>query len=401
MIFYEFILFFLTLIAGIRKPHHLRRFFAKVPDPQGKEVIWIHAVSVGETKAVQTFFEMLRKDHPNTFFIITTITESGLAEARRSLAEADAFAHLPVDIRPVVRHWVKKLRPKLFFLVESDFWPNLLFAIKKQGGKTILVSGKISDRSTRRFSWFLPFSKKLFGAVDLMCVQNEEHAARFRLLADPCRIQIGGNLKLDCQPKRVDAGFWRAKLPMQDHAITVSCTHSPEEEKLLDLLSTLPYFIFLAPRHPERFDEVAKILERKKIAYFRWSQIEKRKGKEKVLLMDAMGQLPVCYALSRLTIVAGSFEPHVGGHNILEPCLYDVPVLFGPYMDTQKELVEKVILAKAGIQTDYSTLSDTIQTFFTTPSLEAGMRMAAKGLKESVGGATRTTYQYIRLFNNV
>ncbi|HSX37490.1 MAG TPA: glycosyltransferase N-terminal domain-containing protein [Chlamydiales bacterium] len=398
MILYDVILFLLTLFVSIRKPHHFRRLFAAIPKPQGKEVIWIHAVSVGETKSAQTLFQALKKDHPQAFFLITTTTVTGQAEARRSLSSADAFAFLPIDLSFIVRRWVDKLRPKLFFLVESDFWPNLLSAIRKKGGKVLLVSGKISKRSVQRFSWFPSFSKKLFDCIDCLCVQNEAYAERFLAFKDRSHIHIGGNLKLDHRPQHVDVSFWRRKLLISDPAITLSCTHAPEEEKLIDLLPLDQCFLFLAPRHPERFTEVAEILQRKKIPYFRWTRPMDRRGGERVLLMDVMGQLPICYALSRLSIVAGSFEPRIGGHNILEPCLYGVPVFFGPYMDAQQELVRQVLNAKAGIQSNYSSLRTTIQTFFTTSSQEAAMRSAAVLLAESSRGATLATYQLIRPF---
>lgn len=398
MILYDLIVLILTLIVSIRKPHHFRRLFAPIPKPNGKEVIWIHAVSVGEAKSVQSLFHSLRAENPAAFFLITATTSTGLAEARRSLPAADAFAYMPIDIRPIVRRWASKLRPKLFILVESDFWPNLLAAIKKHGGKTLLVSGKISERSAARFAAFSYFSKKLFDRIDLLSVQNTEHAQRFLPLVEPAKIKIGGNLKLDHRPLAVDAAYWRQKLSISDPAITLACTHAPEEEELLSLLPLDRYCLFLAPRHPERFDEVAALLQRRNIPFIRWTQIDQKRGGERVILVDAMGQLPICYALSRLAIVAGSFAPHVGGHNILEPCLYGVPVFFGPHTHGQKELTARVLAAKAGIQTPYATLPAIVESFFSTPKKEDSMRAAAAALIESGRGATASTLQIIHTF---
>lgn len=398
MILYELILFVLTFFVALRKPHHFRRFFASPPNAQGKEVIWIHAVSVGEAKSAQTLFAHLRASYPNTFFLITTATATGLSEARRSLPTADAFALLPLDYRLLVNRWVKNLRPKLFLLIESDFWPNLLSAIKKHGGKTAVVSGRLSLRSAKRFANFCPFSKKFFNRLDLVCVQNEEHRARFLPFVDPSRIQIGGNLKLDHRKSVVDRDFWHSTLGASGPAITLSCTHAPEEEKLLERLPLEKVFLFLAPRHPERFNEVAKILESKKIPFFRWSEPEKRRGGERVLLVDAMGQLPICYALSRLAIVAGSFRPDIGGHNILEPCLYDLPVFFGPHVFSQEELVRFVLEAKAGLQVSYESLQGAVEQFFNTPSEEKAMRGAALALQERCRGASTTTAGILQRF---
>lgn len=397
MIIYDLILLLLTLFVSIKKPHHFRRLFEKIPDPKGKEVIWIHAVSVGEAKSVKTLFTSLRSAYPSAYFLVTTTTATGQEEARRSLAGADAFTFLPIDLRWVVGRWVKRLSPKLFILVETDFWPNLLSFIKKLGGKTVLVSGKLSERSANRFALVPFFAKKLFNLVDHFFVQTSEDADRFRSYVEPDRIHIGGNLKLDYSPTQVDTSFFQEKIGLTEPAITLSCTHAPEEEELLDRLPLDRYFFFLVPRHPERFEEVAQILEKKKIFYFRWSRLAERRGGERVLLVDAMGQLPICYSLSRLAVVAGSFQPHVGGHNILEPCFYGIAVFFGPYMFSQKELVSKVLAAGAGKQVDYSAISAAINTFFSS-SEEAKMCQAARGITESCRGASHSIFQKIQTF---
>ncbi len=398
MILYELILALSTLFAAIRKPHHLRRFFASIPDPEGKEAIWIHAVSVGEAKAAETFLQHLRALYPDAFILATATTETGLAEARRSLPSANAFALLPVDLRWIVRPWVKKLRPKLFLLVETDLWPNLLAAIRKTGGKSVLISGKMSERSAKRFSFFRPLSRKLFSLVDLCLIQNEQHARRFLPFVPADRIQVGGNLKLDHRPPPIDPEPFREILALENPAITLSCTHAPEEAELLGRLPLDRFFLFLAPRHPERFNEAAEILRKKQIPFFRWSRMEERRGGERVLLVDAMGKLPLCYSLSRLAIVAGSFQPRVGGHNILEPCLYGVPVFFGPYMHSQEELRARVLSAKAGSQVSYEELRPAVESFFSSPEIERKMRLAAGELAEAGRGASLRTMELLQAF---
>jgi 3-deoxy-D-manno-octulosonic-acid transferase len=340
-------LLFDRIIKGKRHPGFIQRLGFRLPKAD-RPVIWIHAISVGEIKAAQPLFLELKKRDPEAFFLITTTTATGQAEAKRSLAEADAFAYLPIDLSWVVRRWVQKLNPKLFVLVESDFWFNLLRALKANGTKVVLVSGKVSERSAKRFGWFPQFSKKLFSHFDLLCVQNEEHLQRFLpLVPDSKRLCVTGNLKLDIEPKKVDIPYWKERLKIEGPILTISCTHAGEEELLLDAVG-FDWFILLVPRHPERFEEVAAILSRKNIPYFRWSRLDKRRGGERVLLVDAMGQLPICYSLSRLAIVAGSYVERIGGHNVLEPSLYGAPVVFGPYTHGQKELVKLAIESGAG-----------------------------------------------------
>lgn len=355
-----------------------KRLVQPIPDPKGRPVIWIHGVSVGEIKSAQPLYRALRLEHPDAFFLITTTTTTGQAEARRSHPDADAICYLPIDFPWLVMRWVKRLQPQLFLLLESDFWPFLLRAVQKQGGKNVLVSGKMSAKSSRRFLCFSYLSRKLFSYFDLLCVQNQEHYDRFRpLVSDLARLQITGNLKLDICQQTVDTAVWRKIIDPNPCSIAISCTHAGEELSLLQALYSIPeLFFFLAPRHPERFEEVAQLLHSHQIPFRRFSQLETQaRGKERILLMDTMGQLPICYTLSCLAIIGGSFVP-IGGHNILEPCLYGVPVLFGPHMDTQTELVSKVLRARAGLQVELLQVRDVVASIIqnkTTTSLYRGV----------------------------
>lgn len=373
------------VLKGKRHPAFLQRLGFSLPAIKAP-LIWIHAVSVGEVKAALPLFLELKKRHPNHFFFITTTTATGQAEAKRSI-KANAFAYLPIDLSWVVRKWVKHLQPETFYLVESDFWPNLLKALRRNQTKIILASAKMSARSFRRFSLFPNFTKRLFSHFDYICVQNQDHHARFAPFTIPSRLHITGNLKLDLSPQPT------RPLTIPTPAITISCTHPTEEESLLTLLLPTPYFLILAPRHPERFKEVAQLLTRKNIPFTRLTDPDH--SHSRVLLIDTMGQLPSCYAASRLAIVAGSFVTHIGGHNVLEPCLYSTPVLFGPHMQGQAEFATRVINAKAGFQVPLSDLTQTIANFFSNPAQEKSMRASALALVSINRGAAERTLSTI------
>lgn len=382
----DFFLFFylLALLPKLflqKRLYLFDRLFGSVPSLRGDSTIWIHAVSVGEIKAAQPLYKALRKRHPNASFLITTTTLTGQLEAKRLFPTADACRFLPLDFSWNVRRWAKKLRPKFFFLIESDIWPNLLLELQKVGAKTILVSGKMSDRSFQRFLFLSRLSKRLFDRFTLICVQNKEHYARFfSLISDPSKLHITGNLKFDLEPAEIDLSFWRQKLNLPPEVIVLSCTHAPEEELILEELPLDRYFLILVPRHPERFETVAALLTRKKIPFFRWSKPEERRGGERVLLVDAMGQLPIIYSLSRLAIVAGSYTDKVGGHNVLEPALYGIPVFFGPYMSQQSELASYILKVNAGKQVPLAELRSSVGHFFDSPQLEFSLRQATQSL---------------------
>lgn len=380
------------LKKGKKHPGLFQRLgFHLPPSPSQEMVIWIHAISVGEIKAAQPLFKELKKKYPDAFFLITCVTATGLAEAERSFSEANAILFHPIDFKWVVRRWLRCFHPSTYLLIETDFWPNLLSALKERGSKVILASGKISERSTRRLSFVPFFAKKLFSHFDLLLLQNEEYKKRFLRFSIPENIYVTGNLKLDLNPQKIDSSFIKEKLSFSNPVITISCTHDPEEEMLLDILKEEPLTIFLAPRHPERFDEVAKLLLKRKIPFIRFSEIGSIGQAPSVILVDAMGKLPICYSLSRLTIVGGSFIERVGGHNVLEPCFYGTPVLFGPYMHSQKEFASRVLEAQAGRQETLEELPKALKTIL----FDEEMKRAAGSLLENCRGATSNTISFL------
>lgn len=384
-----FWLFFKRLKKRNAQPGLKERLGFNLPETNGKRVIWLHAVSVGETKAARPLFLLLKKSYPDAFFFVTTTTFTGQQEAKRSLSSADAFAFLPLDLSWIMQRWAKKLNPTHFVLIEGDFWWNLLRILKKRKTKLILASGKISKKSASRFKKVPFFAKHLFGFFDLFCVQNQEMASLFSSFRKD--LHIAGNLKYDLEPLIVSTQLLEK---FQRPFLTLSCTHGSEENLLLDALNNFlkSFSIFLAPRHPERFDEVEKLLQQKKLSYVRWSQIEKATGEETIILMDCIGKLAICYTKSLFAFVAGSFVDHIGGHNVLEPCLYGCPSFFGPYTYSQKELTTLILREKAGLQIPLERIEATIQHLLQNPSSLEDMRESAKRASQINRGAAKKTF---------
>lgn len=328
----------------------LQRLGLRLPPPSKTPAIWIHMVSMGETKIMAPIYKRLREEYPDSPIYLSTTTTTGQAEARRSLPNADSYFLLPLDYSWVMNRLAKRLNPKLLILSESDFWVNQIQAVKMRGGKVIVLNGKISERSAYRFSKFPWFTKQLFGSIDHFCIQSPEYAARFASLCPAAPITITGNLKLAIPTKKLsqdEKATWQKKLGIApgEKVITIGSTHENEEELILKHLKTSAK-ILLVPRHPERFAKVKKFVE--------------ELNNPQVIVVDQMGVLTTCYQLSDLAIVGGSFIPAVGGHNIFEPIQADIPVIFGPYMDTQKELVQLILGANAGIQTTAEKLPEAL-----------------------------------------
>jgi 3-deoxy-D-manno-octulosonic-acid transferase len=377
-----------TWRKGKKFPSLRQRLGFDIPFTQGKEVLWIHAVSVGEVKAVSVLAKQLKKDR---FLLVTTQSSTGQEEAKRSIPNANHVAFLPLDISWILNRWVKRLKPKLLVLVEGDFWYHLLKSVKEGGGKTVLVSGRLSEKSSARFAAVRPLAKRLFSQLDALLLQNEEYRQRFLpLVKDPSKLYVTGNLKFDAP---FVANLGESPLSTSPFPIAVTCTHSPEEEEILEALAPIPsLLLFLAPRHPERFADVAAWLHSKSIPFIRWSQVQSLQGGERVVLIDAMGQLASVYARSQLAILGGSFSSKVGGHNVLEPCFSGCPVFFGPHMQNQKELVSHVLQAGAGKQLTVADLCQEVKRFQQDSSL---LRQAAKSLAQRRGEALAKTLQIL------
>ncbi len=370
-------------------------------------LIWIHTVSVGETRAVIPLFYEIKKAYPLAKVIISTTTETGQLEARRSMKEADAHFFLPLDFSFLSKKVVNKYQPDMLILVESDFWYHLLKYTKKRGGKVVLVNGKISERSFKRFKIFSFLAKRLFSLFDLFCVQSPLYANRFFALGVPKeKIHSTGNLKFDQSAKGLnpnEIAAWKDSLGIKedDLVLTIGSTHDPEEEELLLALKPLwekiPHLkVLIVPRHPERFIKVAKLLQDKGIPFISYSEKEKKTTEEKVILIDAMGLLNICYQLADVAIVAGSFTDKVGGHNIFEPVNFSTPVLFGPHMHTQQDLVSLVLEAKAGLQVTLETLPSILLNLLENPVERKKIATFCEELAEGSRGSTSRTFEIIK-----
>ena len=366
--------------------------------------IWIHGVSLGETKAATPLIKKIHQERPGISLVFSSSTETGLQEGQKNLPFCVSHFLLPLDFSWTMKKLSQKIKPGYLILVEGDFWYNLM----QTSPSVILINGKISEKSAKRFRFFSFFAKRLFSFLKLLCVQSDLYKERFCSLGISAdKIIVTGNLKFDqVMPKiNLEEGRRKFGLTEKDQVITLGSTHAPEEEELLEALNPLflkfPHLkILLVPRHPERFSSVAYLIEKKGIPFARYSDPEfLLKAKEaKVILIDAMGSLGACYQLSQIAIVAGSLGSELGGHNIFEPVSVGTPVLFGPHMHSQKDLVDLVLSSKVGKQVTLSELSCVVQDFLENPPLS--MKKAALDLAGKMQGSTQRTWDKIKLYLN-
>lgn len=368
-------------------------------EKEGKALIWIHAVSLGETKAIAPLLKKLKALPSKPKILLTTVTETGLKEGKD--LGADYNGYLPLDFSYIIGRVVKAVQPDLLILTETDFWFNFQHSVKNSGGKVVVVNAKLSSRSFQRLLKLPRFAKKLFSTIDLFLVQGPLYEKRFSLLGVPQeKIVSTGNIKLDGFTVESDIESWKKQLHINpdDLILTIGSTHDPEEKIFIKIFATLfqkyPQLkVLLVPRHPERFDQVETLLKEGNISYGRLSQGNLQD--KKVILIDAMGKLRKCYQISDLAFVGGSFTEKVGGHNILEPPSYGVPVLFGPYMHSQPDFLDLANAYQAGECVAEKSLLATLEKYLNDPILRK--EVGARGLKliSESRGALEQTYKTI------
>lgn len=382
-----------------------QRLGCGLPKLEGRGGIWLHAVSMGEVRAAAPVIKRLLQKRPERL-IVSTVTETGYAEARRILPEADAHIYLPVDFSYLIRPIVRRYAPALVVVTETDYWFNFLDEARKIGAKSVVINGKISERSARNHHRFSYLSQRLLGGIDLFCLQDEIYRDRFeRIGVRADRLYVAGNVKLDqkIQPMsdhELEEFKGRLKVPVGPPILVAGSSHDPEEELLLDAMTAVWRSIpearlLLVPRHPERFDEVVALVKRRHLRVGRYSKAELLQGDERVIVIDAMGVLLSCYQLADLALVCGSWTERVGGHNILEPLHVGTPVLFGPYMHSQPTLQRLVTEFGAGVQVTAGGLADAILTLLHRPESRARLSEGGRALLERVGGSVERTVEAI------
>jgi len=377
-------------------PQRFGKGFPRI-DKDGKQLIWLHAVSLGETKAVAPLIKKF-KDLPNPpLVLLSTTTETGHAEGLKSAPQADFHVFLPFDFKYVIRPILKQTKPDYVILTETDFWYHFQSIAKKCGARLFVINGKISKRSFSRLAKFPFLARQLLGSIEHFYLQGELYQKRFATLGIPKnKLTVTGNIKLDTAIQICDTSSLKEKLKLTtEPVLSLGSTHDPEEkiwlEALKQLWLTIPQLkVLLVPRHPERFQTVASLLESHAIPYARWSKGETFQN-ARILLVDTMGLLRECYQISDIAFVGGSFTPKVGGHNILEPSFYGKPVLFGPHMHSQPDLTDLAISYKSGLQITPEQIVSTLQTLLTHPEQLNSLGTAGKVLTQDSKGALEKT----------
>ncbi len=319
---------------------------ARLIEGAGRRTIWVHAVSVGEVVASSGVVQALRQEFPAHRVLVSTTTSTGQKLAAKRFGAENVF-YFPLDFGFAVQSYLQALRPDLCVIAETEFWPNFLRMAKSRGSRVAVINCRISDRSLpgyKRLGFWLP---KVLANVDLFLAQTEEDGRRLvEIGASEEKVKIGGNLKFDVAPPPSPAivASLRAAIEQSGAGPILVCgsTLEGEEGTLLsafqNILATQPKAVMvLAPRHPERFAEVATLVEQLGFKMWRRSLWNGEALAGGVFLVDSIGELAALYSLATVAFVGGSLVPR-GGHNILEPALYGVPVVTGNHYENFRDI---------------------------------------------------------------
>jgi 3-deoxy-D-manno-octulosonic-acid transferase len=315
----------------------------------GREVIWVHAVSVGEVLAAAQLVRELAIARPGWVFAVSTTTETGQRLAKERIAGSPVF-YLPLDFRSTVRRYLRVLRPKMLVLMESELWPRLIDECAKDGVPVVVANARISDRSFPRYMRLRRLWRPFLQEISLFLAQSKETAERLVKIGAPAeRVRVTGNLKYDLRVAKSSAltEMLRERLPVRAKVLVCGSTLEGEEQVLLDawpaVLAAEPSAVMmLAPRHPDRFAAVATMVAGSGFELTRASEFRQRPtavAAGSVFLLDTIGDLASIYGLATVAFVGGSLVPK-GGHNPLEPAQFGVPVVMGPSFENFREVVE-------------------------------------------------------------
>lgn len=372
-----------------------------------KDVVWIHAVSLGEVLTCKNLIKELSIRFPNKIILITTITTTGKIVAQSISKDNILSLYIPFDISFLISHFIKKIKPKFLILIETELWPNLLYYIQKNKIPVLVLNARLSDRSFGKYRLFKWFVKGLVRDIKMFCVQSDIDKDRFLQIGiEDERIKITGNMKFDAihdldseQLLNLTNLKNKISLNQDDFLIVAGSTHDKEEASILDIFIKLKQQfdnlrLLIAPRHLERLNTIEKLIEKRNIKSVRLSKIESN-SKNSILLLDTIGQLRLIYSMANLVFVGGSLIP-VGGHNILEPAFFGKPIVVGPYMHNFRDITQLFLSNKAMIQIrDLEELETKMKEFISNKDKLVELGKTAKSLILANQGATKTNLALI------
>lgn len=388
------------------------KFLGQVPRRTGdRPCLWLHAVSVGEVNLLQALLTELAQRQPTWEYVISTTTRAGFALARKKYAGYQVF-YCPLDFSWATRRAMRRVRPDLLVLAELELWPNLIRAARRQGARVAVVNGRLSEKSFRGYRRLRPLVRRLLQRIELVAVQNEAYAERFLALgARPPTVHVTGSIKFDGAATDRDNPHTRSlrqlwRISPADFVFLAGSTQHPEEEMALDVYRLILHHrprarLILVPRHSERFDAVARLLDQSGFAWQRRSSLNDVAPPDSatpdatpsapILLVDVIGELGAWWGTAQVGFVGGSMGRR-GGQNMIEPAAYGVAVCFGPNTSNFRDIVATLLAHQAAVVVqNESQLLEFVRQCRDEPAFREELGNRAQQLVLQQQGATRRT----------
>jgi 3-deoxy-D-manno-octulosonic-acid transferase len=393
---------------GLRYPAYWHRWperFGFVASLHGRRVLWVHAVSVGEVRSAAPLVAGLVERYPEHCVVVTTMTPTGSQQVRELFGERVRHCYVPYDFPVAVRRFLDRVRPEAAVIAETEFWPNIFDECGRRRIPLLLVNGRVSQASLRGYLRVPNIARSMLSNADLLCAQTRVDAQRLRNLGAPEHlIHVTGNLKFDVElpaqlleEAHVVRGHWGRQRPV----LIAASTHAGEERKVLEAFAVLKrrypkLLLVLVPRHPERFQSVARLSRKRGLAVALRSRTPGvLPMRTEVLVGDTMGELQRLYAAADVAFIGGSLVPH-GGQNLLEACAVEVPVAFGPHMFHFEEISSMALERGAARQVhDVQGLVDAVALYLDQPDLRRAAGRAAHTLVTDNRGALARTLRLV------
>ena len=392
---------------GYRDPGHRQRWrerlgFVSPPPPGG---LWLHAVSVGETRAALPLIRALLVRYPDLPLLVTTTTLTGSRQVQQALGKQVYHCYAPYDLPGAVRRFLRRVQPRLVVIMETELWPNLLRQCAATDLPILVANARLSERSARGYGRIRGLTASMLRDLSLIAAQADADAARFRALGAP-RVEVAGNLKYDLTlPTDLSERGRQLRRNVLGEARPIwiaASTHTGEDEPILEAFAQLHarwprLLLLLVPRHPERFEAVAALCRQQGFSVVRRSEGNSCTSETAVFLGDSMGELLLFYAAADLAFVGGSLVA-TGGHNVLEPALLGLPVLFGPHMFNFTEAGERLLQAEAAWQVaDVGELVAEVDRLLRDPEYCQAAGQRGQAVVERHRGALATLLGFIEV----
>jgi 3-deoxy-D-manno-octulosonic-acid transferase len=395
------------LARGVRYRGYHRRWrerFGIFPAPGINGSLWVHAVSVGEVNAAEPLVKALMQAYPDAPLVVTTVTPTGSERVLQLFGESVHSVYLPYDLPFAVRSFLRKIRPRLAVIVETEIWPNLYFGCRRRGIPLLIANARLSERSLRGYAPLKGLVRAALRCVSHIAAQSRTDAARYRLLgAEPTQLSVVGNLKFDmplsATTKGGGQGFrdaWGTSRPVWIAASTHEGEEMPVLEAHLKVLERLPdALLLIAPRHPERFRQVEGAVRNLGFTAAVRSVDGLPGHATQCFVIDTMGELMPFYASADVAFVGGSLVP-IGGHNVLEPAALSTPVVVGPHTFNFEEITNTLVQEGGGVRLhEAAELGDAVRALLRDGNERRRMGDCARHVFESERGAVERVMKLV------